>query len=175
MGKICYAAVEPKAQDMLDVLVTEELTAGNVVVADTVSDLIAGNFSVRTATKPVTANLGKIMAIVISGGDFETLPDGRRPEGNPDYGTYSYKVGETAPVVLLTIGNKFWISNGAVSGTVAKDAILEPVNDSYVPTIVASRTSGTTSALKVLALKPQGWGGQFGGDFEAGFFAEVVR
>lgn len=176
MGKICYASVETPKTDILDVLVgADELTAGSLVVADTITDLIAGNFSVRTATKPLTANLGKIMAIVLSGGEFETLSDGRRPDGNPDYGTYSYKTGEVAPVMLLNLGNKVWMSNGATSGVIAKDAILEPVNNSYVPTVVVSRTSGTYSALKVMAFKAQPWGGQFGGEFEAGFYAEVIQ
>lgn len=176
MGKICYATVDVPKTDILNVLVgADELTAGNLVVADTITDLIAGNFSVRTATKPVTANLGKIMAIVLSGGEFETLPDGRRPDGNPNYGDYSYKTGEVAPVMLLNLGNKVWMSNGATSGVIAKNAILEPVNNSYVPTIVASRTAETYSALKVMALKAQPWGGLFGADFEAGFFAEVIQ
>jgi hypothetical protein len=176
MGKICYATVDVPRRDILDVLVgIDELTAGNIVVADTITDLISGNFSVRTATKPVTANLGKVMAIVLSGGDFETLEDGRRPDGNPDYGTYSYKTGEVATVMVMTLGNKVWISMEATSGAITKNAILEPVNNSYVPTVVGSRTAGTASALKVMALKAQPFGGLFGGEFEAGFFAEVTQ
>lgn len=175
MGKICYASVETPKTDIVEVLVgADELTAGMLVVADSITELIAGNFSVRTATKPVTANLGKVMAIVISGGNFETLSDGRRPDGNPNYGDYAYKTGEIAPCVLLNRGNKFWISNGALSGTIAKDALLEPVNNSYVPTIVASRTAGTVSALKIMALHAMPIGGAFGGEFEAGVFAEVT-
>src|SRR5690606_34628914 len=129
---------------ILEVLVgADELTPGMIIVADSISAAIAGNFSVRTATKPATANLGKVMCLVLSGGNFETLSDGRRPAGNPDYGTYAYKTGDIAPVMLMNLGNKVWMSNGATSGTIAKDAILEPLNNSYVPTIVASRTAGT--------------------------------
>ena len=175
MGKICYASVETPKTEILEVLVgADELTAGMIIVADSISAAIAGNFSVRTATKPATANLGKVMCLVLSGGNFETLSDGRRPAGNPNYGTYAYKTGDIAPVLLLNMGNKVWMSNDTVSGVIAKDALLEPVDASYVPTIVASRTTGTHSALKIMALKAQPFGGQFGGEFEAGFFAEVT-
>lgn len=178
MGKICYASIDTPKIYMINVHVgVDSLSAGNLIVADTVEDAIAGNFSVMKPTKPATANLGKTMAIVLSGGSFETLADGRRPAGNPDYGTagYDYVTGDIAPCLLLQEGVSLWISDGAISGVSASGKFLEPVNASYVPTIKDTRTTGTLVAMQVIAKKAMQMGGLFGGEFEAGSFVRVVK
>lgn len=176
MGKIARVAIK-NVPDYLMVNVKVPaggLTAGSLVVADVIDTSIAGNFSVKTAVAPATANLGKRMVMILSGGEFETLSDGRRPDGNPNYGTYSYAEGEIAPAVLLVEGLPLWVSDGALSASPSVGDFLEPVNASKVPTIKATRTAGTTTGLKVMAKKAQRAGGKFGGNFEAGCYVEVV-
>lgn len=175
MGKIAFMAVDstPKYLVINVKVPAGGLSAGDIVLADTL-DTATGNYSVRTAVTPATDNLGKRMAMIISGGEFETLSDGRRPEGNPDYGTFGYLEGEVAPAVLLVEGLQLWISDGATSGVPAVGNFLEPVDGSKVPTIKTTRTSDTVTALKVMAKKAQRAGGKFGGQFENGSYVQVV-
>ncbi|MEI6296319.1 MAG: hypothetical protein WCO84_01560 [bacterium] len=178
MGKVCYTATKVPDMYIFDVLVGDDtLSVGNLVVAETLDAVISGNFSVYTPEKPATAKLGKVMCMVLGGGSFEQMTDGRRPEGNPDYGTagYDYTTGQIAPVVLLTEGLRLFISDGACSAAPAVGKFLEAVNGSYVPTIANARTSGTTTALKVLAKHNMLAGGLYGGQFEVGSFVQVQQ
>ena len=176
MGKIAFIATDstPKYLIVNVTVPAGGLSAGDIVLADTVDTTDTRNFSVRTATVPATANLGSRMYMILSGGEFETLADGRRPAGNPNYGTFGYTEGEVAPAVLLVEGLQLWISDGVTSGTPAVGNFLEPVNGTKVPTIKASRTAGTTTGLKVLYKKQQRAGGKFGGQFEIGSYVQVV-
>lgn len=149
----------------------QTLNAGDIVALTALDTtfITANNYQVFSATQPATANLGNMMAIVVNDG-FETLADGRRPDGNPDYTTYTYGAGEVVTCVLLVPGLVFEISMDCVTnGTsaVAGD-IIEPVNASYAPSRIAAatgQTEGTMSGLKVLTTKYFRMGGQFGGNF----------
>ena len=131
---------------------------------------IASNWQVFTASQPATANLTQQMAIVINDG-FETLPDGRRPEGNPDYTTYTFKEGDVVTCVLCAPGVVFELSVDCITNGTALVAgdVIEPVNGSYKGARVAAatgRSAGVMSGLKVLAAgKNFRLGGQFGGTF----------
>ena len=91
-----------------------ELTAGEAVVPHIIDTEIDGNFSVYI-TSPIST-LGDSPALVLND-CFETLEDGRRPDGNPDYTTYVYKEGEVVACVNLVpemrfeIGTDNWINS----------------------------------------------------------------
>lgn len=139
--------------------------AGSIIALTALDTGISNNYQVYTGTRPATANLGVRMALVINDG-FETLSGGRRPEGQPDYTQYAYVAGDVVTAILLIPGLTFEISDDCITGDAAVGKYLEPVDGSYLTSIVASRTTGTTSALKVLfAGKNFRMGGQMGGQF----------
>lgn len=182
MANYLCRVTNPRVPDYLVVKVSvptgQTLTAGNIVPVTTLDTDIPNNYQVYTGTKPATANLGVRMALIINDG-FETLADGRRPAGQPDYTQYVYQAGDVVTAILLVPGITFEISQDAVtSGTsaVAGD-YLEPVNASYqMSRIQAStgRTEGTLSALQVLCTKNFRMGGQFGAQFITTIVAVVV-
>lgn len=144
------------------------LNVGSVVIADSYDAAISGNISVYTAEKMTTAKLGvSTLAVVVGGSNFETLKDGRRPDGNVDYTTYNFVAGDVITIVFLTSRMRFEISDDAVTtpATAIVGNFLEPVNNSYQFTAAAARTAGTAVAMKVLAKKFFRLGGNNGAGF----------
>lgn len=149
------------------------LKAGQVVIADTIDAAIAGNYEVFTAAKPAAGTLGsKAVGIVINDG-FETMSDGRRPNGQPNYASYEFKEGETVPVIFLDSHLTFIISKDSLdAGTRDNAAVgqfLYPVADSNDLTVGAAIPEGTAMGLKVVALYNYPLGGLFGGQFAPAF------
>lgn len=146
------------------------LHAGQVVIADTLDNTIAGNIEVFTATQPATANLGSnFVAMVINDG-FETLSDGRRPDGQPNYYQYEFKAGETAPVVFLDRHLVFNIGAESITGgTATVGQFLYPVDGSNTLTAGAAIPEGTAKGLKVIATYNTPVGGNFGGGFATSY------
>ena len=166
---ICRPLTKVPDHLVADVTVPAGVTfnAGQIVVANTLDSSIPGNYSVYAATQPATANLGKKMGVIINGG-FEQLPDGRRPEGQPDFTQYTFAAGDVVTIVFLDPQMRFEISNDSVnlnSLTPAAGQALYPVNASYTMTLGASVPAGTFSSFTVLATKYFRLGGQFGGQF----------
>lgn len=182
MANYLCRVTNPRIPDYLVVKVVvptgATMTAGNIVPLISLDTGISNNYQVYTGTKPLTANLGVRMALVINDG-FETLSDGRRPNGQPDYTQYTYQAGDVVTAILLVDGIGFEISTDAIttgSSAVAGD-FIEPVNNSYMPSRIAAatgRTANTKSALKVLATKNFRMGGNMGGTFISTVVATVV-
>lgn len=152
---------------------TGGLTAGQVVIADTLASTIAGNIEVYAGTQPATASLGsKAVAIVINDG-FETMSDGRRPAGQPNYYKYTYAAGDVAPVVFLDSHLTFEISKDALDSTTADDAavgkFLYPVNGSNSLTVGNAIPEGTAAGLKIVATHSTPVGTVIGGGFATSF------
>lgn len=165
---------------MVKVPAATTMYAGDVIAVSALDSGIANNYQVFVGTKPATANLGDRMAIIINDG-FEQMTDGRRVEGNPDYTQYSYGAGEVVTAVFLLEGLTFEISDDCVT-PISQTAIVvgdffEPVDGAYKASVIAKatgRTSGVTSALKVIALKDFRTGGNFGGGFISTSVARVT-
>jgi len=146
------------------------LYAGQVVIADTLDNTIAGNIEVFTAQQPATAKLGSAMVALVVNDGFETLSDGRRPEGQPNYYQYTYAEGETAPVVFLDRHLVFNIGADSITGgTATVGQFLYPVDGSNNLTAGGSVPAGTTCALKVVAVYNTPVGGNFGGGFATSY------
>lgn len=145
------------------------LTAGSLVFCEKLDTGIAGNLEVYEATKPLTANLGsKHLAMVVCGG-FETLADGRRPAGQPDYTQYTYAEGEIADVVFVDPHLFFEIGVGDVTGgdaTPANDVgkYIVPANNTFAGAVQATNANIGCS-LKILAVRNFPVGGLYGGQF----------
>ena len=167
-------------RDVINILVPTSHTfhAGQVIMVKNLvaAGTLAGNHSVWEAVEAATADLGLQAALIINGGDFEQLADGRRPEGNPDYTSsgYAYNAGDVAPAIILELNNEFELSADVVGGTPTVGQYLEPADGQAYLQVKGSRTSGVTSALKVLALKNFRSGGNFGGSFISTYVARVV-
>lgn len=148
------------------------LKAGQVVLCTSLAASIpnvSNNLEIYTATKPLTANLDSgFFALVINGG-FETLADGRRPAGQPDYTQYEYAEGEIADVIFLDRHLVFEIGVGNVSGattaTPSSDIgkFLIPANDTNI--LAVSASAGAGSCMKIIAVSNFRTGGLYGGGF----------
>lgn len=152
------------------------LRAGNVILAESLDSAIAGNYEVYVPGTVADITAEEI-CLVLNGG-FETMTDGRRPDGQPDYTQYIFQAGEVVTVVRLNMNNiKMEISKDALElaegVTVAVGGKLIPVNAKKTLTFEAANVDTTAlNYLKVEAKKNFRIGGQFGGQFAETF---VVR
>ena len=167
MANYLCRATNPRVPDYLvkkvSVPADTTLHAGDIVMLKALDSTIADNYQVYTGSKPATADLGLRAAIIINDG-FETLADGRRPEGQPDYTQYIYQVP----------GLDFELSTDVIEGTFTAGQYIEPVNGAYKGAVKATRTEGTKSALMMLAKKNFRMGGMFGYQFIDTVVATVV-
>lgn len=147
------------------------LNAGEVVVCDTLDNTISRNLEVYVGAQPAAGNItSKHLAVVVNGG-FETLADGRRPDGQPDFTKYSYKEGEIATVVFLDAHLFFEISvdsvgNGKTAATPASDIgkYLIP-EDGTNALKVNVDNNGVGGSLKIMAIRNFPIGGLYGAGF----------
>lgn len=147
------------------------LIPGQVVVADTFDATITGNHEVFVAGAVTAENLNsKHFAIVLNDG-FETLEDGRRPAGQPNYYQYTFtRENEVAPIVFLDRHIEFNIGSSSIVGGKANvGQYLYPTAGSTQLTAGDSIPSGTGCALKVMATYNTPIGGMFGGGFEPSY------
>ena len=151
-----------------------KLHAGQVVVAEALDAALRGNYSVYAPTQVADATKEDV-ALILDGG-FETLADGRRPDGQPDYTQYTFGEGEVVTAFRLNIPNpKFEISIDACDNTVAAAATagtlvvgdnLIPKNGQYELTYSAKAKAVTAkNYLTVEALKFFRLGGASGREF----------
>ncbi|MEG0835770.1 MAG: hypothetical protein RR413_10040 [Christensenellaceae bacterium] len=150
------------------------ITAGSVVVIDTIDNAIAGNFTQFVATATTAANIKtNRIGIVINGG-FEQLPDGRRPAGQPDFTQYTYPAGETVPVILFAPDLTFYLSDDCLAAAGVLNNFLIPAAGTKVLATAAARSATVLSHAKIMAKKYFRLGGQFGAGFANGNVCRVM-
>lgn len=158
---------------IVKVLVPEQgLYAGQIVNCVSLAANVEGvdnNLEVYTATIPTNATLGsKFFALVLNGG-FDTMADGRRPDGQPDYTYYSYKEGDVAPAVLIEKNIVFEIGTSVVSGAnvlnVKNDIgkFIVPADHTYNGTVTQTKTNG--NCVMIIGVRDFPVGGAFGANF----------
>ena len=132
---ICHAVV-PAGQT---------LHVGSVVALESIAD--ARNYSVWTMTAPA-AN-AKHVGIIVGAG-IEELSDGRRPAGNVDWTTYTFKAGDVVTVVMLEKFMSFEISKDALGDNtnVAVGNFL--VADGTYALATAAASAGNPATLKIV-------------------------
>lgn len=170
-------------QAQINISGDDTVAAGYVFNADELEDTY-GNVSVYELTK-ITDNTIQTPAILLNNG-FETLADSRRPKGNSDYTTYTYKNSEVVTAIRLLPEIKLEISVDSVVLESDIDEIgkssgyLIPENNDiqlhYYKNIDASKLPKTF--LKVEAIKAFRLGGKFGSESTKTFVArvqEIVR
>lgn len=151
------------------------LHAGQVVVAENLdAGLGNGNYSVYAPTQVANA-AAEDVALILDGG-FETLADGRRPDGQPDYTQYTFEEGDVVTAFRLNVPNpRFELSVEACDNTVTAAATgstlkvgdnLIPKAGQYELSYSAKGTSVTAkNYLTIEALKYFRLGGQSGSEF----------
>lgn len=175
---ICRTATELPAYMQAKIRVPEgiEITAGEIFMAENLdTDLGYGNWDVYI---PDTIESETVIPVIVINNSFETLPDGRRPKGNPDYTTYVYKEDEVITTIRLLPEIKFELSPDNFSNFEEFEAALEEGEENIVgtylfPDIGTNDLKWTESIedvetkvyLYIEALKWFRLGGLFGGDF----------
>ena len=177
MANYLCRATNPRVPDYLvkkvSVPAGATLHAGDIVMLKALDSGIENNYQIYTGSKPATDDLGLRAAIIINDG-FETLADGRRPDGQPDYTQYVYQAGEVVTAIMLVPGLDFELSTDVINGTFAAGSYIEPVDSAYTGKVVATRTTTTKSALMMLGQKNFRMGGMFGYQFIETVLATVV-
>lgn len=117
------------------------LTAGKIIKAETMDTTIYGNYQTYGAEVPA---LTDELVIMLDGG-FETMADGRRPDGQPDFTQYEFVggKGDVYTGLRLTDYVHYQISVDAIN----LNALTPTVGQFLTP-------DGTTNTLKLVATKP---------------------
>lgn len=173
---ICRAVTENPGYMQVKFRVPEnvEIVAGEVFVPN-VLDLELGYGNWDVFAPETVENETDIPAIILNN-SFETLADGRRPNGNPDYTQYVYREGETITGMLLLPELKFELSPDNISNLEElKDAMdLDAAVNTYLyPELGTSSLKWASDIEEVetkvyLVIEALKWfrlGGLFGGDF----------
>ena len=149
----------------------DSIAAGEVYKAETLDTTMPGNTTVYVAEYVTDKNDLPVIAL---NDNFETLLDGRRPDGQPDYTQYVYNEGEVINSVRLdknvklelgtdTLSNQLDIKD--IDDTNLKDTWLYINNEGRLTwsnsfANVSSRVYFVIEAVKYFRL-----GGQFGMEF----------
>lgn len=175
-NRVCYPATDVPEYLIETVTVPAGgLKPGDVVVVNTIDNTISNNFTQYVATKPTTALLAtEELGIVISGGNFEKMTDGRMPDGQPDYTQYEYLAGDTAPVLILAPRVKFYLSDGCLAAAASANDYLYGANNTNTLAKGSSVPTGILTVAKVLAKHNFRLGGIFGGEFATGNYCVVL-
>ena len=172
---ICRAVTENPGYMQVKFRVPEnvEIVAGEIFVPN-VLDLELGYGNWDVYAPEVIEDETDIPAIILNN-SFETLVDGRRPSGNPDYTQYIYREGETITGMLLLPELKFELSPDNLSNLEEfKDAMNGDITNTYLyPDLGTSSLKWTADIEEVetkvyLVIEALKWfrlGGLFGGDF----------
>ena len=163
-NRICRVVTDVPDYTVFNIVVPTGKTyyAGDVLQLD---GLMTGSLNVFDVAEPATANLATQKIILIND-TFETLSDGRRPDGQANYAKYEFKEGEIVTGILLVEGMRFEISTDSIaSGTPTVGYSIHPTNGAVQMTTAATTPAGTYSAFETLALRSFRAGGQFGGEF----------
>ncbi len=151
------------------------LRPGDVVIVNTIDNTISNNFTQYIAGVPTPELLPtEALAIVISGGNFEELADGRMPDGQPDYTQYVYNAGKTAPVLFLEPRVVFYISDDCLGQIGWVDGYLAGGEYTYTLGIYGDVPAGRLTVAKIQAKHNFRLGGMFGGEFTTGNVCRVL-
>lgn len=175
-NRVCYPMTDVPEHLIGTVTVPEGgLRPGDVVVVNTIDNTIVDNFTQYVATKPTTELLAtEALGIVISGGNFEELADGRMPDGNLDYTTYVYQAGRTAPVLFLEPRVIFYLSDDCLAAAATANQYLYGANGSNTLAAGATVPNGILTVAQVQAKHNFRMGGLFGGEFITGNVCRVL-
>ena len=107
---LCKTVTELPAYMQANFIVAEgtQINAGDVYVAKELNENLHGNWTVYNAD--MIEDVSKEIPTIVINNSFETLADGRRPDGQPDYTQYAYEEGEVVTAIKLLPEIKMEIS-----------------------------------------------------------------
>ena len=107
---LCRTVTELPAYMQANFIVEEgtEINAGDIYVAKKLNESLHGNWTVYNAD--MIEDVSKEIPAIVINNSFETLADGRRPDGQPDYTQYAYEEGEVVTAIKLLPEIKMEIS-----------------------------------------------------------------
>lgn len=143
------------------------LYGGYLIEIDELEDSFE-NRQVYKAEKPAADTV--FYGIVLNGG-YETLPDGRRPEGQPNFLEYGFNSEIPCVVLRPEKAQTLRIGVNAITGTPAVGQFLVPTAGNYKWTVQEDMPA-TGLALKIEKMSEVGIGGMFGMQTEK--VAEVI-
>lgn len=169
MNRVCYTLTDvPSYLVGMATAPTGGVRAGDVVICENLDNSIMLNLTQYQGEIPTEELLQKrALAIVISGGNFDSLSDGRLPKGQPDYTKYFYREGETVPVIFLEGKLTLFISDDCLAQPANVGSYLYGTNASYSLS-VGDAASAYITNLKVVAKRDFRVGGIVGNDFTSG-------
>lgn len=156
-----YMQVQFRVQDGM------VINAGQIYIAEDLDRALGEDNFLTFIPEVIDDAMVQTPAIVINN-DFEVLPDGRRPDGNPDYTEYDYIPNEVITAIQLLPETKFELSCSSVidETEIKVGGYLVPEDGSsrlmYVENLedITSKTCLVVEALKDFRL-----GGLFGNQF----------
>ena len=177
-NRICYPLIKVEERSVVKVEVPTGATlyAGDVILCETLDTTDSDNIEVYLGAQ-VSDYTAQIPCIIVNQG-FETMSDGRRPEGQPDPSQYTFTEGQVVTAIRLHNDIPFFVSNDCIDnrGVVAAAAgvVLIPQNSDYQLATAAS-VGSSLSALTVEKVTTMGVGGQFGATFATGCITRVTK
>ncbi|MGM9544046.1 MAG: hypothetical protein ACI3T9_03610 [Romboutsia timonensis] len=170
MNYICDTRDTAPALNVVNVKADEELKAGDVVAINTLVE-DEENREVYKATMPTEGDIR--YAIIVNQG-FEELADGRRPEGQPNFTSFTFKAGMVLHAVVLGYNMiPFVISQNQIDGTPEAGKFLAPKAGQHKLAVVDAKAAvGTLAIEKVNVEIPMG--GMFGMAVEKATYATIL-
>lgn len=152
---------------------SDEILAGEFYVAENLNEELGyGNWDVYQLDK--FSNENEVPAIILNG-NFETLSDGRRPNGQPDYTQYKFIGEDVASAIRLLPEIKFELSIDILDNLEDfKAALSDGIENTYIyPELNSNKFKwtknlediNTKTYMVIESLKYFRLGGLFGSDF----------
>lgn len=153
----------------------DNIVAGQFFRAERLTKSIDGNYTVYSPENMAKAD--DDIAIILNN-SFETLEDGRRVEGNPDYTSYIYREGEVITGIRLVEGLKFELGMDSIIANQEVQVggyLIPEVGENKL--IYTETLEGIDSEeyLLIEGFKDFRVGGQFGSQFIKTMIVRVKR
>lgn len=170
MNYICDVRDTAPALNVVNVKAEDELKAGDVVAINKLVD-DEENREVYEATMPADGDIR--YAIIVNQG-FEELEDGRRPEGQPNFTSFTFKAGTILHAVILGYAPiPFVIADNQIDGEAEVGKFLAPKAGQHKLAVVDAKADiATLSIEKVKVEIPMG--GMFGMGVEEATYATIL-
>ena len=170
MNYICDVRDTAPALNVVNVKAADVLKAGDVVAINKLVD-DEENREVYEATMPADGDIR--YAIIVNQG-IEELEDGRRPEGQPNFTSFTFKAGTVLHAVILGYAPiPFVIADNQIDGTAGVGKFLAPKAGQHKLAVVDAKADIATLAIEKVSVEIP-MGGMFGMGVEKATYATVL-
>lgn len=165
---ICRTVNEDSGYMQAQLIVPEgaEIYPGDIYIADTLGTDRHFNFTYYVPS--IITDVTKQLPCIVLNGEFETLKDGRRPKGNPDYTQYIFKEGDVITAIRLIPELKLEISYDCISNAneiVGLGYLIPENNGTTLKYVQTEAEINSKVYLKIDGLRNFRLGGLFGTNY----------